>query len=252
MKGVTNMTAGGVIILVGFVVIACIFAVHYTTIGRRIWLRIKGTADEKLSQDASTPEGAAAYYNTAIEAKQTTYKEATQTLGQMTGKCATYEQQLYDYKKQKMQCEVDAKRCADNGDDDGARRCLRMQSDLEDKIAVLKDSVTELRGHIKVQEENVTTLKDDLLNLKSEKEKAILTLETSQTVQALQVDALASDSEEDKMLEKVRDGVQKAKEAAVGHKVAYENSDAVQQKRMDQKLKDADIEAKLQTLKSKK
>ena len=54
------------------------------------------------------------------------------------------------------------------------------------------------------------------------------------------------------MLEKVRDGAQKAKEAAVGHKIAYENSGAVQQKRLDQRMRDAEIEAKLQALKAAK
>ena len=84
--------------------------------------------------------------------------------------------------------------------------------------------------------------------LKAEKDKSILELETSQAVQALKVDDIAT-TEEDKMLEKVRDGVQKAKEAATGHKIAYENSDAVQQKRIDQRMRDADVEAKLQELK---
>ena len=51
------------------------------------------------------------------------------------------------------------------------------------------------------------------------------------------------------MLEKVRDGVQKAKEAATGHKIAYENSDAVQQKRINQRMRDTDAEAKLQEIK---
>lgn len=56
---------------------------------------------------------------------------------------------------------------------------------------------------------------------------------------------------EDKMLERVRDGVQKAKESAAGHKIAYENSESVQQKRLDQRMRDAEVEARLQELKKK-
>ena len=242
------MTASGIILLIGLAVIACIFAVHYTTFGQRVWLRIRGTADEVMLHDASTPQGAAAYYNSAIEEKDKAYTNAVQTLSKMTGKAQTYEQQLRDCRKQKMKYDMDIKTCIESGDDDTARILLRKQADLDDKIEILKASVTELKNSIQIQQENVDTLKEEKEALKSEKDKAILELETSQAIQALKVDDIAT-TEEDKMLEKVRDGVQKAKEAATGHKIAYENSDAVQQKRIDQRMRDADVEAKLQELK---
>jgi phage shock protein A len=248
MKDVTDMTAGGIVLLVGFVVIACIFAVNYTTVGMRIWLRIRGATDEVMIHDASTPQGAAAYYNSAIEEKDKAYTNAVQTLSKMTGKVQTYEQQLRDYKKQKMQYDMDIKTCIESGDDDTARILLKKQADLDDKIEILKTSVAELKNSVQIQQENVDTLKEEKEALKAEKDKSILELETSQAIQALKVDDIST-TEEDKMLEKVRDGVQKAKEAATGHKIAYENSDAVQQKRIDQRMRDADVEAKLQELK---
>lgn len=248
MRDVTDMTASGIILLVGFVVIACIFAANYTTIGKRIWLRIRGTADEAMIHDASTPQGAAAYYNSAIEEKDRIYSSAVNTLSQMMGKVQTYEQQLRDCKKQKMKYDMDIKTCIASGDDDTARILLKKQAELDDKIEILKASVTELNNNVQMQQENVDALKEEIEALKAEKDKSILELETSQAIQALKVDDIAA-TEEDKMLEKVRDGVQKAKEAATGHKIAYENSDAVQQKRIDQRMRDADVEAKLQELK---
>jgi len=236
-------------IVVAILIGVCAFVVNNTKIGKRLWLRIKGTADEAMAQDASTPEGAAAYYNSAIEAKTDIYQKAVAMLGQMNGKAETYNQQLRDYKKQKMQYDINIKNCINSDDDEAARVYIRKQAELEDKIQILKSSLTELQNNITLQQENVNTLKEEIEALKAEKEKSILELETSRTVQALKVDSNLATTEEEKMLEKVRDGVQKAKEAATGHKIAYENSDTVQQKRLDQRMRDADIEAKLQELK---
>lgn len=219
---------------------------------KRLWARITGAVDEMMIQDAGTPEGAAAYYNAAIESKMDQYQQAVETFGQMSGKVASYEQQLRDYKKAKMQCELDIQRCIEANDDEAAKVYLRKQADIDDQIQILKQSLPELKSNIDLQKEVVDALKDDINNLKSEKDKAILALETSQSIKALKVDAYAPITEEDKMLEKVRDGVQKSKETATGHRIAYESSTSVQQKRLDQRMKDADIEAKLQALKNAK
>ena len=234
------------IVLIG----ACAFVVNNTKLGKRLWLRAKGTADEMMIQDASTPEGAKAYFNSAIEAKTDVYREAVSTLGQMKGKAKTYEQQLHDCKKDRMKYNVDLQQCVDSGDDETARFCIGKMADIDDKIDILKDALSELNSNITVQEENVEALKDEIDALKVEKDKTILTLETSQTVMSLKVDSGVAATEEDKMLEKVRDGAQKAKEAAVGHRIAFENSGAVQQKRLDQRMRDAEIESKLQELKA--
>lgn len=61
-----------------------------------------------------------------------------------------------------------------------------------------------------------------------------------------------STSEEDKMLEKVREGIQKTKEEGIGNKIAYENSASVQQKRLDNKMKEDEIQKQLDQLKAAK
>ena len=93
---------------------------------------------------------------------------------------------------------------------------------------------------------------DELNELKSEKETAILTLETAQVTKSLQATPGISSREEDKMLEKVRDGIKKTKEEADGNKIAYESSATVQQKRLDKKMKDDEIQRKLEQLKAGK
>ena len=66
----------------------------FSKVGKRIRLRASGTADELISRDASTPEGAKAYYNTAITAKEDDYQKAYSIYTQMLGKIQTYEEQL--------------------------------------------------------------------------------------------------------------------------------------------------------------
>lgn len=54
------------------------------------------------------------------------------------------------------------------------------------------------------------------------------------------------------MLEKVRDGIKKTKEEAEGNKIAYESSAIIQQKRLDKKIKNDEIQRKLEQLKEGK
>lgn len=240
------------------IIILCVFAAAMiwfftcTKLGKRLSLRAKGTADEAMNQDASTPEGAKAYYNAAIEAKNEAWQNAVGTLGQMKGKAKTYEQQLRDLKKERMKYDMSLRQCIDSGDDEAAKIYIGKMSDVDDKIEILKTALSELNDNIAIQEENADALREEVEALKAEKDKTILTLETSQTVMALKVDSGVATTEEDKMLEKVRDGAQKAKEAATGHKIAYENSSAVQDKRLNQRTREAEIEAKLQALKAGK
>lgn len=219
-------------------------------IGKRLWARVTGAIDEAMNLDASTPEGAAAYYNAAIEAKEEQYKQAVDTLSQMIGKAETYEQQLRDLKKDRMQCELDMRKCIDMRDDEAAKFYIRKQTEIDEQIQILKQNVPALQENANLQQEVVNNLKDEIENLRSEKEKIILTLETSQSIKALKVSSYAATTEEEKMLERVREGVQKSKEEATGHRIAYENSTDVQQKRLDQRMRDADVEAKLQALKN--
>ena len=119
-------------------------------------------------------------------------------------------------------------------------------------MEIIKDALTDLKENAKLQEETLEVLESELEDLKAEKDNAVLTLETAQVTKSLQATVGTSNEEEDKMLEKVRDGIKKQKEEADGTKIAYENSASVQQQRLDKKMKDDEIEKKLQALKAKK
>lgn len=232
-------------------IVVVLIVLFGTAFGKRLRLRVSGTADEVISKDASTVEGAKAYYNTAINKKEDDYKNANAVMAQMLGKIKGYEDQLRSLKKENMQLDLNINACIDSNDDDGAKNFLNRQDDVVEKIEIIKSALTELKENAELQEEVVKALFDELNDLKAEKENAILTLETAQVTKSLKATSISTD-EEDKMLEKVRDGVKKTKEEADGNKIVYESSAVVQQKRLDQKIRDEQIQKKLEQLKAGK
>ena len=61
------------ILLLIIIVIAVVGFLFFTKTGKRVRLRASGTSDQLFEEDASTPSGAAAYYNTAIAKKEEEY-----------------------------------------------------------------------------------------------------------------------------------------------------------------------------------
>ncbi|MBD5081844.1 MAG: hypothetical protein HDT44_08810 [Ruminococcaceae bacterium] len=237
--------------LIILIIVCCVIGfLFFTKTGKRLRLRASGTADEVISKDASTPEGAKAYYNTAIAKKEEDYQKAHSIYAQMLGKIESYEEQLRTLKKENMQLDLNINACIDKSDDEGTKIYLTRQEEVSEKIEIIKEAVKELKENAALQNETLNEMHDSLNKLKSEKETAILTLETSQATRSLQATPGISSREEDKMLEKVREGIKKTKEEANGNKIAYENSTAVQQKRLDKKMKEDEIQRKLEQLKA--
>lgn len=237
-----------VIILIAFVVAFFLF----TKTGKRLRLRVSGTAEEVINKDASTPDGAKAYYNTAISKKEEAYQDAYHVYTQMLGKIQSFEEQLRSLQKENMQLSLNVNTCVEQNNDEGAKVYLLRQEEVSEKVDIIKKALKELRENSVLQKETVDSLFDELGNLKAEKETAILTLETAQATKTLQATANISGQEEDKMLEKVREGIKKTKEEAEGNKVAYENSSTVRQQRLDKKIKSDIVEKKLNELKQQK
>lgn len=246
-----NITAGAIIIIVILVLVGLCFF-FYSKIGKRVRIRASGTANEAIQKDASTPEGAKAYYNAAIEKKEDELQQENVRYQQMLGKISNYEDDLFHLKKDAMKADVNVNACVDRGDDEAAKVYLKEQQELNDKIDFIKNTLKEWKENADVQKEKVEVLQQQLNDLKAEKESAVLTLETAQASKAFNVTPGVSSSEEEKMLEKVRDGVKKQKEAADGARIAYESSTTVQKQRLDKKMKDDEIDKKLQELKAKK
>ena len=241
-----------IVVLIAVVISIVLFIARTTQIGKRVSIRVACTADEAIQKDAATPEGAKAYYNAAIEKKEDELQQENVRYQQMLGKISNYEDDLFHLKKDAMKADVNVNACVDRGDDEAAKVYLKEQQELNDKIDFIKNTLKEWKENADVQKEKVEVLQQQLNDLKAEKESAVLTLETAQASKAFNVTPGVSSSEEEKMLEKVRDGVKKQKEAADGARIAYESSTTVQKQRLDKKMKDDEIDKKLQELKAKK
>ena len=161
--------------LIVILVFVCIVGfVFFTKTGKRIRLRASGTADEIVSKDASTPEGAKAYYNTAIAKKEEDYQKAHSIYAQMLGKIENYEAQLLTLKKENMQLDININSCVEKNDDEGAKVYLTRQQEVTEKITIIKEALKELRENATLQDETLKNMFDELNKLKSEKETAIL------------------------------------------------------------------------------
>ena len=223
-----------------------------TKIGKRLRLRAAGTANEMISKDASTPEGAKAHYNNIIEKKEEDYRKAYMAHANILGDIASYEKKLRDLQKESMQLNININTCIDNNNDDGARIYLNRQQEANDKIEILKETLKSLKDDANAQRENVDDLFEQVNKLKAEKEKSLLILKTAQSTRAAKITPGVSSDEEDKMLEKVREGIRQTQKEADGLKIAYESSATVQQQRLDKKMKDNEVDRKLQELKAQR
>lgn len=238
--------------MIVILVIAAVIFFTTTKTGKRLKMRASGTADEMISNDASTPDGAKAYYNSIISKKEDSYIKANSLYTQIEGKIQNYETQLRQLQKENMQMDLSVASCIDRNDDESAKAYLAKQQEVADKIETIKTTLKELKENRDVQKENLTALQEEIKSLKAEKDKAVFTLEAAETVKSLQSIPNTSTQEENKMLEKVREGVQKTKEQADGTRIAYENSADVQMKRLDKRMKDEELQKKLNSLKAAK
>lgn len=240
------------VLIIVILVIAAVVFFTTTKTGKRLKMRASGTADEIIGNDASTSDGAKAYYNSIIWKKEDTYAKTNSLYTQVEGKIQNYETQLRQLQKENMQMDLSVAFCIDRNDDEGAKVYLARQQEITDKIETIKTTLKELKENRDVQKENLTALQEEIKSLKAEKDKAVFTLEAAETVKSLQSATSTSSQEEDRMLEKVREGVQKTKEQADGTRIAYENSIDVQMKRLDKKMKDEELQKKLDSLKAAK
>lgn len=238
------------VLIIVILVIAAVIFFTTTKTGKRLKMRASGTADEMIGNDASTPDGAKAYYNSIISKKEDSYIKANSLYTQIEGKIQNYETQLRQLQKENMQMDLSVASCIDRNDDESAKAYLAKQQEVADKIETIKTTLKELKENRDVQKENLTALQEEIKSLKAEKDKAVFTLEAAETVKSLQSATSTSSQEENRMLEKVREGVQKTKEQADGTRIAYENSTDIQMKRLDKKMKDEELQKKLDALKA--
>lgn len=235
--------------LIIILIVALVIFFTSTAIGKRLKLRAKGAAEEAIAEDASTIDGAKAYYNTAISKKETTYKSAYEIYVKINGEISSYESQLRALKKERIDVNSKARSCVERGNDDDAKRYLRRLNEIDEQVEIIREALKSLRETQSAQKEQLDEALEELNALKSEKDAAILKLQVADVTENLKTVPGVSDDEADKMLEVVREGVKNKTKKADGARTAYEQSYEVQTKRLDKQLAEEDLNSQLEEYK---
>lgn len=220
----------------------------------QLLIKFRGRTEEVMNKDAMTPEGAADFYNVAIQEKEQNYRKANQLFIEVTGKLDAAEKDLYDVKKQIARLDQNINSAIDAGKDDDAMVFQMKKENLLVKADTLKNMIGELKESKQHQQEVKDQMAKELDDLKQEKEKTIFELQANDQIIKLHesMNAATSSSETDRMLEKVRAGANKTREMATGSKIAYETSTDTVERRAEQSAREEEARKKIEELKQKR
>ena len=213
----------------------------------QLLIKFRGRTEEVMNKDAMTPEGAADFYNVAIQEKEQNYRKANQLFVEVTGKLDAAEKDLYDVKKQIARLDQNINSAIDAGKDDDAMVFQMKKENLLMKADTLKNMIGELKESKQHQQEVKDQMAKELDDLKQEKEKTVFELQANDQIIKLHesMNAATSSSETDRMLEKVRAGANKTREMATGSKIAYETSTDTVERRAEQSAREEEARKKI-------
>lgn len=239
------------------VIFICIIAavvayLAFTKNGQQIKNRASGTVAEKIKDDAMTPEGAKARYNTAIRDKQEFYQKVTGTYTLVAGKLKAMEEDIQKTKKDILRVQTSINQCLDNNDDKRAMYYAQKLVTLQNQQTVYESKLPELQAKKDEQEELKNRAYDELLKLKGEKDTVILQMEADQQISELQksLDKFNNSNAAQEGLEEVREGARRLNEQAKGASVAYESSAETLDYRMEQDERQQEAQAILDQMKN--
>lgn len=217
------------------VLLAMLIAFFNTSFGKQLRVKLNGRTDEVMRQDASTPEGARDYYNAAIRVKEDFYNKASATFAEISGKLDSTEKDLYQSNKDVMRVSKQINDCLDEENQDIAMQYAMKKSTLENKINVLKETIEEMKLAKVHQKEIRDQAATDLQKLKEEKEQVLFQMEAdSQIIELHQsMDNQDTNSENERMLKRVREGAKKTRERAEGSRIAYDSSSQANDRRLE-------------------
>lgn len=239
-------------IIIICVIVAIIVYLQFTKNGKQIKNVASGTVTEKIKENAMTPEGARARYNTAIKEKQDFYKKTMGTYTTVAGRLATMEDDLKETKEEISKTEVMINQYIDNNDDKKAMYYAQKLVTLQNQQTVYESKLPELQAKKDEQEELKNRAYDELLKLKGEKDTVILQMEADQQISELQksLDKFNNSNAAQEGLEEVREGARRLNEQAKGASVAYESSAETLDYRMEQDERQQEAQAILNQMKN--
>lgn len=142
----------------------------------------------------------------------------------------------------------------DANDENGARQYAMKKITVQQKIDTLKDTIEEFKKAKDQQDEIRKAVKQELDELKEEKERTVYQMEADQQIIQLHegMNASASSSESDHMLERVREGAKKTRERAAGAQIAYDTSAKAQDRRLEAQARNREADELLAEMKRKR
>ena len=133
-----------------------------------------------------------------------------------------------------MQVNQNINACLDENKENEAMQYAMKKATLENKIKVLKETISEMKEAEAHQKDIRDQAAEELQNLKEEKEQTLFQMEADNQIIELHqsMDNLNTNSESDRMLERVREGARKTRERAEGSRIAYDSSAQANDRRL--------------------
>lgn len=176
-------TSNLVIFVIAIILVVGIIALILNkTFFKQLVIKYRGRTEEIARQDAATPQGATDYFNNAIREKETLYGDAERSYVEIAGKLDESEKEQYHLKKELMKIDKSINDCLDANDENGARQYAMKKITIQQKIDTLKDTIEEFKKAKDQQDEIRKAVKQELDELKEEKERTIYQMEADQQI----------------------------------------------------------------------
>lgn len=236
------------------VVVAVVALIVNKTFLKQLIIKFKGRTEEIARNDASTPDGARDYFNNAIREKEILYGNAERSFTEIAGKLDEAEKEQYGLRKELMGIEKSINNALDADDEETARQYAMKKVTVQRKIDTLKETIEEYKKAKTQQEEIRSAIKQELDELKEEKERTVYQMEADQQIISLHegMNAGASTNESDRMLERVREGAQRTRERAAGAQIAYDTSSEAMDRRMEAQARNREADDVLAEMKRRR
>ena len=216
-------------------------------------LKFHGRTDTIMAENAATPEGAEDIFRAAIQEKEKNFQQINDLYSAAEGHLEALKSDKYTVSGKLNKAQNSMDRCLDEGNDEDAKYYAAQKVSLEEQLEIIKGSIEDAKVDVAQKKELKTKAFEELQALKNEKDVTIQQLKSDQArLEAARSLEGITNSETDRMIEKVREGAKKKKEMANGARISYENSAEAAEYRMQQRERESEIDRVLAEAKARR
>ena len=138
--------------IIGVIIVLVVIALLLNKpMRQQLLIKFRGRTEQIARNDASTPEGAADYFNNAIREKENLYSSANRSYTEISGKLDETEKEQYLLKKELMKIDKQIGECLDANDEDTARTYAMRKVTISEKIEILEEKQKSSRKKFVMQ-----------------------------------------------------------------------------------------------------